>query len=151
MSVGRICVRSVVVAQPDESVREAARRMKGEGVGTLVVLDEEDRPEGILTDRDVVVRCVAEFEDPDSMPVSVAMTAPARTIAEDAPIEDALSLMASGGTRRLVVTDADDRLVGVLALDDVLDLLAEEVETIGRLLSRQPSPAPAEPELGEES
>ncbi len=145
MSVGRICVRSVVVAEPDESVREAARRMRSEEVGTLVVLDSDDRPEGILTDRDVVVRCVAEYEDPDAMPVSVAMTGPARTISEEAPIEDALSLMAAGGTRRLAVTDDEERLVGMLALDDVLDLLAEEVETIGRLLGRQArTPPPGE-------
>lgn len=147
MSVGRICVRSVVVAEPDETVRDAARRMRSEEVGTLVVLDSDDRPEGILTDRDVVVRCVAEYEDPDAMPVSVAMTGPARTIPEEAPIEDALSLMAAGGTRRLVVTDDDDRLVGMLALDDVLDLLAEEVETIGRLLGRQGSPPPSGEEI----
>lgn len=149
MSVGRICVRSVVVAEPDESVRDAARRMRSEEVGTLVVLDSEDRPEGILTDRDVVVRCVAEYEDPDAMPISAAMTGPVRTISEEAPVEDALSRMASGGTRRLVVTDDGERLVGVLALDDVLDLLAEEVETIGRLLGRQGAPPHPGEEVGD--
>lgn len=147
MSVGRICVRSVVVAGLDESVRDGARRMRSEEVGTLVVMDDEDRPEGILTDRDIVVRCVAEFEDPDAMPISAAMTGPARTISESAPIEEALSVMASGGTRRLVVTDDEGRLVGVLALDDVLDLLAEEVETIGRLLGRQGSTPSSEPDV----
>ena len=60
MSAGRVCVREVLVATPEESVREAARRMQKADVGSLVVLDPDRRPVGILTDRDVALRCVAE-------------------------------------------------------------------------------------------
>jgi CBS domain-containing protein len=138
MSVGRICVRSVVVADPGETVREAAVRMRDAGVGTVVVLDEKGRPSGVLTDRDVTMRCVAAGRDPAGTSIADVMSQPAVTVEESAPIEDALERMAGAAARRLVVVAADQRLVGVLALDDVLDLLIEETQSIGRLLRKAP-------------
>lgn len=137
MSVGRICIREVILAAGDESVAEAAARMEREGVGTLVVTDGQDRPVGILTDRDVAIRCVGQGLDPYATEVADVMTAPVRTVDEETPIEDALSHMAAGGNRRLVIVDAGDRLVGILAVDDVVDLLVEEAGTIGRILHGQ--------------
>lgn len=137
MSAGAVCVRSVQIASPQESVREVARRMAKAGVGTVVVLGDDKQPVGILTDRDVALRCVAEQRDPDATRVGAVMTAPATCIPESTPIEDALSRMAGLQVRRLVVVDAKRHLVGILALDDVLELLAEEAVTIGRLLSRR--------------
>ena len=72
------------------------------------------------------------------------MTAPIKTIGEDAGIETALSLMRSGEFRRMPVVDREGRLVGVLSLDDVLTLLAEEFAEIGHLLDRQTPRAAAE-------
>jgi CBS domain-containing protein len=137
MSAGAICVRSVQIARPDENVRAVTQRMAKAGVGTVVVLGDAGRPVGILTDRDVALRCVGEDRDPDATAVSAVMTAPPTCIRESTAIESALARMADGRVRRLVVTDAEDRLVGILALDDVLELLAEEGATIGRLLSRR--------------
>jgi len=134
MSVGAICVREVQITSPDETVRAVARRMAASGVGTVVVLGEGRRPLGILTDRDVTVRCVAQARDPDATPVGEVMSAPAACVHESTPIESALSRMAGTGGRRLVVVDGEERLVGILALDDVLELLAEEAATIGRLV-----------------
>jgi CBS domain-containing protein len=125
----------VLIASPGETVRAAARRMADAGVGTLVVLDTEKRPVGILTDRDVAVRCVAEGRDPDATSIASLMTAPVASVQESTPIEDALARMAGVGARRLAVVDGEGRLAGVLALDDVLELLAEEAATIGRLLA----------------
>lgn len=136
MSAGRICNRSVVVASPEESAREGARRMAKHNVGTLVVVDSENRPIGILTDRDITVRCVAADLDPDASLIADVMTAPVETVREATAIEDALAMMAGTAARRMPVVDEDDLLVGILALDDVLELLIEETETIGRLLSR---------------
>jgi len=137
MSVGSICVRSVLVASPDESVRDVTQRMAKADVGTVVVLGDAKQPVGILTDRDVALRCVAERRDPDSTAVGAIMTAPATCIDESTPIEAALTRMADARLRRLVVVDEKERLVGILALDDVLELLAEEAATIGRMLSRR--------------
>jgi signal-transduction protein with cAMP-binding, CBS, and nucleotidyltransferase domain len=136
MSVGRICARTVHVAGPGESAREAARRMVKERVGTLVVLGGDQRPMGFVTDRDLMFRCVAEGRDPAKTPLEMVMSTPVVTVPEELPIEDALVRMAEAGVRRLAVLDRAGCLAGVLALDDVLELLAEESAAIGRIVGR---------------
>ena len=76
MSAGRICVRSVHVASPEESVLEAARRMRDADVGTLIVVDDSRSPVGMLTDRDLALRCLAADRDPNTTRVDAVMTAP---------------------------------------------------------------------------
>ena len=142
MSVGRICVRRVVVASHGESVREAAERMAGEDVGALVVLDAERRPVGIVTDRDLVARCLAKRRDAEKTTIGDVMSKPPASVNERSSIEDALVEMLRTRARRLPVVDDENRLIGLLALDDVLELLAEETGTIGRLLARR-GPPPA--------
>lgn len=138
MSVGRICTREVVVALPNENIRVAARRMAEHNVGTVVVLDEHDqRPIGIVTDRDVAIRCVAEERNPDGTSVQNVMTKPVHVVRDDTPIEDALTRMAGAANRRLPVVGEHGELVGLLALDDVLDLLVEEVGMVGQLLGKE--------------
>ena len=136
MSVGRICSRVVVTASSSESVAEAARRMAEHDVGTLVVLAEDGRPLALVTDRDIVVYAVARGHDPAKLAIREVMSGPPLLVRESAPIESALAQMSAAHVRRLVVVDASDRLVGLLALDDVLELLAEEFRSIGRLLER---------------
>jgi CBS domain-containing protein len=137
MSVGRICVRSVATATAEETLRAAAQRMSEHAVGSLVVVDGKNRPVGVLTDRDLMLRCVAEGGDADEVRVAQAMSTPVVTANEAMPIEDVLSQMSASGIRRVPVTDETGTLVGILALDDVLDLLSEEVTTIGRVLSKR--------------
>ena len=139
MSVGRICNRVVATASPNESIREAARRMAKHAVGSLVVLGPDRQPNGIITDRDIAISCVAENVDADNAKVGELMTTPVQSVNESTPIEEAVSRMASGGIRRLAVTDDTNELVGIIALDDVLELLFEETGTIGRLLEQQTS------------
>lgn len=137
MSAGAICVRTVQVAFAEETVRAVTRRMAKAGVGTVVVVGDGKRPVGVLTDRDVTLRCVAEERDPDTTSVGAVMSAPLVCIDESMSIEASLARMAAEKVRRLVVVDSAQALVGILALDDVLELLAEEATTIGRLLSRR--------------
>jgi len=145
MSAGRICSRTVVTARPEESVRVAARRMAQNDVGTLVVVraDGPNEAIGIVTDRDIAVRCVAGDLNPDTALVSKIMTQPVRAVDEGMPIEQVMVRMAEAGARRLVVTGAGDKLVGIISLDDFLDLLVEEMGPIGRLLERQQPRVPA--------
>jgi CBS domain-containing protein len=137
MSTGRICTRVVYTAAPDETVRAAAARMDQKGVGTLVVLDPARRLVGIVTDRDVAARCVGRGLDPDAALVSMVMSAPVSSVHPDTPIETALRMMAGARIRRCPVVDSEGALVGLLSLDDVLDLLAEEVEAVGALVRVQ--------------
>lgn len=137
MSVGRICTRIVETAAADESVRVASNRMKVERVGTLVVLDSDGRPEGIVTDRDIALRVVGERRDPDTTPLSAVMTSPVDAINEDTTIDWALHRMADRGVRRLVVVDDEGMMSGLLSMDDVLALLIEEAQDVGSLLRQQ--------------
>jgi CBS domain-containing protein len=128
----------VVTAVPTETVRTGARRMAERDVGTLVVLvDNGTRAAGIVTDRDIALRSVAAGLDPEQTPLATIMTHPVRTVDEGIPIEDAVREMARGATRRLVVTGAGNVIVGILSLDDVLDLLVGEFSSLGRLIARQ--------------
>ncbi len=136
MSVGRICARVVATTTPEESAHEAAKRMKENNVGCLVVVDESRLPKGILTDRDIVTRVVALKLDATETPVSKIMTPQPRSVDESTPIEQAVATMRGMGIRRLVVTGERGLLVGVLSVDDVLELIAEEIESIGKLVQK---------------
>ena len=146
MTIGRICTREIHTAEAGDTIRQAAERMRDERVGTLLVLEEDGRPTGILTDRDICMRVVATGKDPERNLVADIMTAAPETVHEDEPIEDALSKMRAHGRRRMVVVDDHDVAVGIVALDDVLELLAEEMEQVGQLLGfQEPAKHPAEP------
>ena len=137
MSVGRICVRDVDFADPQESVWQAAERMRDRAVGTLVILNDQREPIGMVTDRDLTERVLAERRDPIATKVRDVMTQNPSSVAEDSSIESALRLMRGGRFRRLPVVNRDGQLVGLLSLDDVLMLVAEEFQEIGQLLERE--------------
>jgi CBS domain-containing protein len=139
MSIGRIAIREVHLADVHDSVIDAARRMRERGVGALVVLDAERRPIGIVTDRDLVTRVLATTTDPHEMRVAAIMTREPQVVADDAPIENALARMRQGRHRRLLVVDDAGRLVGVVSVDDVLALLGTESYRLGDIVGR-PTP-----------
>jgi CBS domain-containing protein len=129
----------VATAAPEETVDAAAHRMAEYDVGTIVIVEGNGakRAAGIVTDRDLVTRCLATGRDPATTRLSELMSQPVHAVGEHTPIEQAVAKMASGGIRRLVVTGEADRVVGLLGLDDVLELLTEENAAIGRLLEKQ--------------
>lgn len=137
MSVGRICTRDVDVASSDESAQQAAERMHQRTVGTLVVVDANQQPIGIITDRDLVVRVVAAGREPNVTTVNRIMSPRPETAQEDTSIEHALERMGRGGYRRMPVVDHAGRLVGLVTLDDILMVLAGEFDQAGRVLAHQ--------------
>ena len=136
MSAGSICSREVDTANYSETVLDAARRMRDRQVGALIVVDDMT-PVGILTDRDLTVRVLAAGLDPQATRVSEVMTPSPTTIREDDAIQAGVSYMRAGRFRRLPVVGHNGRLVGILAIDDVLELVAGELADIGQLLKRE--------------
>ena len=134
MSIGKICSRTIHLAELNESAQVAANRMKNENVGTLLILDAVKRPIGILTDRDIAVRVVAQGLDAEETTVEQVMTAHPRWVGSKAPIEDAIAIMRSLAVRRLPVVDKQERLVGIVTVDDVLELVTNELEDLGKLV-----------------
>ena len=137
MTVGRICTREVDLVDAHESVQIAAERMNARNVGTLIVLDQESHPIGMITDRDLALRVVAKGRDSIQTLVSEIMTQFPYNVTEETSIEIALSKMRAGGFRRLPVVDASGKLIGVVSLDDILELLCSEFTEIGNLIRKE--------------
>lgn len=139
MPVGEICNREVVVAERTTTIVEAARMMRRYHVGDLVVVDEDQGrrvPVGMVTDRDLVVEVIAREQPFASCTVSAIMSATVVCVPETAGVIETIQLMRSHGVRRVPVVNAGGALVGILAADDLLDLLAEELSALARIAPR---------------
>ena len=134
MTIAEICCRNVDWAEPFESVQTAAQRMHARKLGTLIVVDDAQVPIGLITDCDLTIRVLADALDPATTSVNDVMTRNVQTITEDHSLESAMQFMRRGPVRRLVVVDDDGRLVGVVSVDDILEMLAAEFSSIGQLL-----------------
>ena len=132
MNAGELCSRDVVVAYRDTGLVEAARLMREHHVGSLVVVGErllsDKLPLGMITDRDIVVAAVAKEVDPQTLTVGDVMSGGALVVREQDGIPDALRMMREKGVRRLPVVSDKGVLVGILSIDDVLELVAEEMD-----------------------
>ncbi len=127
MSLADLCNRQPVLIAADASLVEAAQLMRARHVGFLVVTPDGlgGPPLGVLTDRDIVVEVVSGGVDPTTVSAADAMTREPLTVAFDASPEQVLAQMRAFGVRRAPVVDARGELVGVIALDDLLDWLAD--------------------------
>jgi CBS domain-containing protein len=108
------------------TVREAARLMDEEDVGSLPVVDEGERLIGIVTDRDVAVRCVARGLDSDTTVVGDVATRDVAALTPEHDLDDALRVMAKEQVRRLPIVIRENQLVGMLAQADVAHLGKEK-------------------------
>lgn len=118
MNVAQIMSANVELTDPNMPISEAARRMRDEDIGALPV-GENDRLVGMVTDRDIAVRGVAEAKDPDSCTVRDVMSDGVYYCFEDEDVERAAEVMAGHKVRRLPILNREKRLVGVLALADL--------------------------------
>jgi CBS domain-containing protein len=140
MAVGEICNREVVIAEKTLSVREAALLMRNHHVGDLLVVEEKDgrkHPAGIVTDRDIVVEVVAPGVNPEALTVADIMGPEVATMLESEGVFEALRYMRDKGVRRMPVVDREGGLVGIITLDDMLSLLAEEMTELAKLVSHE--------------
>jgi CBS domain-containing protein len=124
MSIERFCIHQVVTIDPSATVSTAATRMATENVGALVVVDDR-KPVGIVTDRDLVLRVLAKNRLAAETEVRTVMTPNPVCVNADAPLEGAISRMKSNRFRRLVVVNDQQEVVGIVALDDIIELVAE--------------------------
>lgn len=117
MKVRDLMTRDVQSAHPGDTVQQVARRMSELDTGFMPICDGE-RVIGLLTDRDIAIRAVAEGKGPDT-PATEIMTTGAETVFEDDDLSDVTDRMARLQIRRIVVLDAQHTLCGVLSLGDV--------------------------------
>ena len=139
MKVGELCVRETVLIEKDDTLLSAAALMRDYHVGALVVVEtlgEKNIPMGIVTDRDIVVKGIAEAKSPQAK-VGEIIAGELVTAPEEAQLYDVLERMKANGIRRMPVLDAEGYLAGILTMDDILEFLTDEMKAIGALYGRE--------------
>lgn len=145
MQVNRIATMFIETALESDRVNSLAAKMKFSEIGFLPVVGPSGQVRGIVTDRDVVVRVVAEDRDPRDVTAADIMSEPVHWVYADAELEDAYRLMSEHKIRRLLICDHQHRPLGVLSLDDLARHRGND-QAIGRVLEhvvQPPSFAPS--------
>lgn len=140
MPIGEICNREVVIVQPADSALDAAKLMRQNHVGDVLVVEDrggKSVPVGIVTDRDLIMEIIAPELDPEVITVGDIMALEFSTVKESTGVFETIQHMRNRAVRRLPVVDDGGALVGIVTLDDLLVLLAEELNALARLVARE--------------
>lgn len=127
MQVRDLMSQGVVTIDPSESAALAARLLSRHNIGSLPVCGEDGRLRGIVTDRDIVLRCIAAEEDPTKTPVRDIMTRNCAVVSPNDDAREATRMMASTQVRRLPVTE-DGKVIGMVSLGDLATCQAYDME-----------------------
>lgn len=140
MNAGELCNRDVITITRDASIIDAAKLMRDHHVGCLVVVENREgqtEPVGILTDRDIVIEVIAEECGIADVSVGDVMSYALLKVNEKETVFDTAQRMRARGVRRVPVIRDSGELAGILALDDILEMLSEELTLLARLTSRE--------------
>ncbi len=134
MKVYEVMTRDVLQVSPDTTIMEVAKIMEVQNVGCVLIMEKQEI-RGIVTDRDIVVRGVAQKRDPANLTVKEIMTPNVVALREDADISFALNLMRQHSIRRLPVLNERGEVVGILSISDVARVIDLDIENYLNLLS----------------
>jgi CBS domain-containing protein len=134
MPLADFCKAPVVTISPEEKVIHAAQLRKDKKVGSVIVVKEE-RPVGILTDRDIVTRVTADRKDASITMVKEVMTPNPVLASESVGVWELIQTMKKHGVRRFPIVTSDGKLVGVITMDDLVELIGEELSGLGRTIA----------------
>jgi CBS domain-containing protein len=155
VNIATLCKRPVVSIDATATLRQAATLMREQHVGALVVtVSRAERPEavGIVTDRDLVLEVLSRELSPADVAVGALASRNLAAVRGSASVAEAVAVMAERGVRRLLVTDDENRLVGFVSADDLLEALAQDIGGLAQALrvgvareaaQRQAIPPPA--------
>lgn len=145
MTVSEIMTKNPACCTPDTTLREVARMMVEHDCGEIPVCDSRDsgHPIGVVTDRDIVCRAVADGVDVNRTPVSSAMTTPPITASPDMTLEDCCALMEENMIRRIPVVDQSGCICGIVSQADIAcrgegEIIVEIIKEVS-----QPTEAPS--------
>jgi len=140
MNVGEVCNREVVIISKGDSIIDAAKMMRQYNVGDLIVVEETQGgrvPVGILTDRDIVIEIIAEEVELDKITVGDSMSYELLVAYEQDEVFETVRRMSRKGVRRLPVINIDGGLEGIITVDNIIDLLAEQLADLASLVVKQ--------------
>ncbi len=142
-TIGEICTRETVFAARDTTVAAAAKLMRQHHVGSLVVVEQVngDRriPLGIVTDRDIVVEVMAPGLDASVITVGDIMDPELVTARESEGLLETMEIMRYRGVRRMPIVGDEGQLIGIVSIDDLLGVLAEELTELTKIVAREQS------------
>lgn len=139
MAIQELVRTDVVTAPPDASARNVATLMEEKDVGSVLIV-EDNRPVGIVTDRDLTLEVVSRGSDATELSVSDVMTTNPFTVDQDEGIYEVLAQVSQEGVRRIPVTGEDGTLVGIVTLDDFVVLLAGEMQNVSDVIQAESPP-----------
>ena len=119
MNVSSVMTPNPACCTATTPLRDVAKMMLDNDCGQIPVVDESQRPIGVVTDRDIAVRVVAEGRDTNQTTAADAMSMPVRTVTSDTSLKDAVCLMEADQIRRVPVVDSDGKLAGIVAIADL--------------------------------
>lgn len=140
-NVGEICSREVVFGTRETTVAAAAKLMRHHHVGSLVIVEQlnggKRLPVRIVTDRDIVVEVTALDLDPRTITVGDIMGEALVTAREGEGLLETMGIMRYKGVRRLPIVGGDGQLIGIVTIDDLLEVLAEQLTELARIVTRE--------------
>lgn len=142
MKAGELCTLQVVIADRETSVAEAAKLMRNDHVGDVIVVDRsngQNIPVGIVTDRDLVMEVMAMELDANTLTLGDIMEPELLTSSEEDSVLAAIEKMRYKGVRRLPVVGKNGALVGMLSFSDLIEFLAEEMSHLAKIITREQS------------
>jgi len=140
MGVVKCCREQVVAVSPDTPTTDIARTMGDKNVGSVVVISGDSKPLGILTDRDLVTRVLAQEKNPGEVRAEEIMTRDVVTFQDSMGIYEAIQKMTDVGIRRMPIVDDGGRLIGIVTMDDIVRMLGEEMAAIAKNIEKQSPP-----------
>jgi CBS domain-containing protein len=142
MLVGDYCNRDVVTIGKNESIRNAAKLMRKHHVGDVLVVESKNGtriPIGMLTDRDIVVEVIADDVDMDDLWVEDIMSFRLVTSNEKDDLMKTIKRMRINGVRRIPIVNQAGGLVGILSIDDILDVITEQLMDLDQIIAKENS------------
>jgi CBS domain-containing protein len=140
MPIGDICVSNVVTCGRDTKIDEVARLMREHHVGDVIVTEQaqgKQVPVGIITDRDIVASVIALKLDPAVFSAGDLVSRPIVKVKEDTGVFEVIQQMRKHGVRRMPVVSHEGKLVGIVTVDDLVELLADEMSELAQLIVKE--------------
>ncbi|MGA9141787.1 MAG: CBS domain-containing protein [Methanocella sp.] len=129
MKIKDIMTKDIACVDANSTAADAARKMKDQNVGTVLIIDQ-NQLKGMITDRAITTRAVAEGKDPKSLPVTDIMTKDIIGCSDEDDMFDALKTMGENKVRRLPVVDDKDHLVGVVSMSDIAEQMRSGIDSM---------------------
>ncbi|MDZ7700822.1 MAG: CBS domain-containing protein [Halobacteriales archaeon] len=136
MPIQDLAREEIVTANEDASIAELAQLMRDETVGSVVITNV-DSPVGIVTDRDLTIRVLADEREAIGLTAQDVMSSDLCAVGPEAGFYEAAQVMSDNGVRRLPVCTEDDELVGIITADDLTELLADEHQQLAAIIRSQ--------------